>query len=276
MIIDMRARPPFGTYLQDGFIYDHDTLVISNGPRAAIEKNLELFIQEMNENGIDKVVAPVRVTNNGKNDVAAELLEMYPDRIIGMAGVNPLDDINYTLGVIDKYAVNGNFIGVNVEPGFTPHVFAKNGLTCDDERIYPIYEKCEKENQPIMLSFGGMCHDRLELFTAEQLDRVCGDFPNAKFIIAHGGYPRIPEVFWIALRRGNLWIQPDVYVGSGGGHMYIEAAATLNRGKILFGSAYPAYSFEAAVKLYQSFNMVPDVYAEVMGGSAAKLFEFEE
>ena len=274
MIIDMRVRPPFGTFLNDGILYEPTSLEAGANmfrcaaSEAALKQDMALFIQEMDEAGIDKVVSPVRVTNGGNNEVVAELLKRYPQRIIGMAGINPLDDINQSLDAIDKFVVNGDFTGVNIEPGFTPTPYAIDGLTCDDRIIYPIYEKCQKEGKTVLLSFGGMCHWGLNKFNPEQLDRVCADFPQMKIIIAHGGYPYIPQVFWIAQRRGNLWIQPDLYAVAGSGSSYIEAAKYFLQGKILFGSAYPACPLKKAVELYQAFHMDKEIYEQVMGQAA--------
>ena len=276
MVVDMRVRPPFGTFLNDSILYNETSLRNMNAmfkaepSLAAIQKSMDMFLREMDAAGVDKIVAPVRTTNGAdSNDVTAELIACYPERIIGMVGINPLDDVEKSLEAIDKYVVQGNFTGVNIEPGFVPEPFAINGLTCDDHLIYPIYEKCQKEGKTVLLSFGGMCHWGIGNFKPEQLDRVCADFPKMRIIIAHGGYPYIHEVLWIAQRRGNLWIQPDMYVAAGGGSSYIEAAKFFLRGKILFGSAYPAISLQKAVELYQAFDLDEDVYKQIMGDAAA-------
>lgn len=275
MIIDMRCRPPFGSFLDDGVMFDPDVLDVCGktygtyAPKAALNRDITQFIQEMDDAGIDKAVAPVRITRNGNNSVIAELLKTYPDRIVGMLGINGLDNIQDSLDAIDQYITKGNYTGVNIEPGFTPEAYAKNALTCDDHLYYPIYEKCQKEGITVLLSFGGLCHEGLSNFMPETLDRVLADFPKLRVIIAHGGYPWIPQVFWIAQRRENLWISPDIYIIAGGGSMYIEAARYFLKGKILFGSAYPACNLEQAVKFYKNFNMDKETYDQVMGEAAA-------
>lgn len=68
MIIDMRCRPPFGSFLDDGVMFDPDVLNICGetydtyAPQAALNRSIEQFIQEMDQAGVDKAVAPVRVT----------------------------------------------------------------------------------------------------------------------------------------------------------------------------------------------------------------------
>jgi len=274
MKIDMRVRPPYGTFLKDLALYTEEglqgcaTMFKTEVPQAAQERSIELFIREMDEAGVDKVVAPVRATSNGKNEVIAELLKLYPGRFVGMAGINPLDDICYNLSVIDQYVVNGDFTGINIEPGFTPEPFAKDGLHCNDRIIYPIYEKCEKEGKTVMLSFGGLCHEGLYNFHPEDLDQILADFPKMRVVISHGGYPYLPQVFWIAQRRQNLWIGADVYAFAGGGSQYVEAARHFCQNRICYGSGYPIVSLQKAIDLYDSFNMDEDTYAQVMGKAA--------
>lgn len=278
MIVDMRCRPPFGTFMDDGILWQKDVLIAKSrnvykceASPAAVERSMDLFIQEMNEAGVDKVVAPVRVTNGGKNEVVAELLKQYPDRIASFAGVNPFDGIDAVMETIDKYVVHGDFIGVTVEPGFIPTPNAINGLTCDDHILYPIYEKCQSENIPILIAHGGLCHYRLNKFKPEMLDQVLIDFPKMKTIIAHGGYPYVSEVCWIAQKRGNLWLEPDVYVAAAGGRGYIDAARYFLQGKVMFGTAYPACTFKRGIELYEAMNMEKELYDQVMGDAAAEL-----
>ena len=277
MIIDMRSRPPYGSFLLDGSMYKEE--VLQNGAKrygcevseAALQRNIELFIREMDEAGIDKAVAPVRITRNGDNKSTNELIQKYPNRIIGMLGINPLDDTEFSVNEIDRYILHGSFTGINIEPGFTPEPYCKDALKCNNRVIYPIYEKCQQEDIPVLLSFGGLCHEGIDNFSPEMLDQVLGDFPKLKVIIAHGGWPWIPQVFWLAFRRGNLWISPDVYVLAGGGFQYIEAAKYFAKGRILFGSAYPACNMKKAVEFYQKFGMEEEIYKQVMREAAKEV-----
>lgn len=73
MIIDMRCRPPFGGFLNPVLcdLYITDAIVAFSKrfgmvPTVAVmEKNMALFIQEMDEAGVDKAVVPIRITPVG-------------------------------------------------------------------------------------------------------------------------------------------------------------------------------------------------------------------
>ena len=45
-----------------------------------------------------------------------------------------------------------------------------------------------------------------------QIDHVAADFPSARFIISHGGWPWVQEVLHVAFRRPNIYISPDMYL----------------------------------------------------------------
>ena len=86
---------------------------------------MEDFIQEMDTAGVDLAVAPYRAawgdpvnnrppTDNGE---LVELMDAYPDRILGVPGISPVyhspDEIE---AQINKYVINGPLRGVAVEP----------------------------------------------------------------------------------------------------------------------------------------------------------------
>ena len=87
--IDFRLRPPYRSYLNNSVMYDYEALQKSHKMRdigevspAAMEKSMELLIQEMNDAGIVYGVAPVRVPTDGDNDDAVRLMEEYPGRFL--------------------------------------------------------------------------------------------------------------------------------------------------------------------------------------------------
>ena len=48
------------------------------------------------------------------------LNELYPDRFVGFAGLDPAIGIKETLEEIDQFVHNGVFTGINLEPGLDP------------------------------------------------------------------------------------------------------------------------------------------------------------
>ena len=69
-----------------------------------------------------------------------------------------------------KYVLDGPCLTAFMEPGF-------EGIFMDDEKIFPIYEFCEKNQIPLMISFGGFHGPTAEYCNALHADAVAKTFP---------------------------------------------------------------------------------------------------
>ena len=279
MRIDMRCRPPFGSFVKDKSLYSPtdgvplgtqwytQNVIQAPSPESALKMDMELLIKEMDEAGIDKIVAPVRAADGGDNAICAPYIEQYKNRVIGMAGIEPMDPVEKNLAIIDEFVINGPYTGVAIEPGFSPEP-----MHCNDERIYPVYAKCQENKIPVLLSFGGKCHKDLENFKPDHLDSLTKDFPDLTVILVHGGFPYVTEVCWLAMFRKNLYISPDCHLLSPGGRLYVDAAKYYLKDKIIFGTAYPIYPQKRMVEIYEEFfeGFPEDLFEKVMGDNAAK------
>ncbi len=289
MIIDMRCRPPFGGFLNPVLcdLYITDAIVAFSKrfgmvpTPAVMEKSMELFIQEMDEAGVDKAVVPIRITPGGlateknenlhmDNDDLLKLYEQYPDKIIGMAGMN-LTDISVAVADIDKYVLNGPCQGVIVEPGFN-----FNPLLPNDESIFPVYEKCEKHNIPMIISCGGYTAPSYEFHKPCYIEDVAKTFPKLKMSLGHAAWPWTTEIAHVAFKYENLYISPDLYImHAPGSQDYIAAANYFIPEKVLYGSAYPVAGMKAAIELHR--EVIREEYiADVLGNNAARFFGIAE
>lgn len=105
-IIDMRVRAPFVAY--KGCNLFNNDYITPDGyggarnykvPQSVRQFSMELLIQEADEANVEKMVVPVRKNLGGDNEDLAALIHQYPERIIGLAGIDvdympvPLDDV---------------------------------------------------------------------------------------------------------------------------------------------------------------------------------------
>jgi len=289
MIIDMRCRPPFGGFLQPELcdLYITDAIVAFSKrfgmvpTQAVMEKSMDLFIREMEEAGVDKAVVPIRITPGGlatekneslhmDNDDLLKLYELYPDKIIGMAGMN-LMDTNIALDDLDCYVLNGPCKGAIIEPGFnfTP-------LLPNDESIYPVYEKCEKNHVPVIISCGGYTAPSYEFHKPCYIEEVAKTFPKLKMSLGHAAWPWTTEIAHVAFKYENLYISPDLYIMHvPGSQDYVAAANYFIPEKILYGSAYPVAGMKAAIALHR--QVINEEYIDdVLGNNAARFFGISE
>lgn len=274
MTIDMRVRPPFGSFLQDPSINGEnfsqnmaETFDYTPQPSQRSHDVADL-LAEMDALAIDRAVMPVRLPNGGDNRSIVPLLDKHGDRFIGMAGVSLGDDPEVTRETFEQDVLHGPFAGISIEPQREPAI-----VRPDHPRAYWLYERMEREGIPLMVTFGAYGHPSLAQFQPQMLDQLAVDFPKLTLIVGHGGWPYVNEMCWLAYKRKNVYLSPDYLVTCAGGQEYLRAACMMLADKVLFGSAYPILSEEAALTIYTEIfdevHMRDRIRVKVLGENAA-------
>ena len=280
MIIDIRNRPPFKS-IKDHYLFTKERRVsfanrFGLGLSSSIEeKSMDLYLQEMDQCGISKAVVPMRKCTAGgpngmDNQDLVELLAQYPDRFIGFAGIDPLDGLE-ALAEIQKFVVEGACHGIIMEPGY-----CKEPLYITDERIYPIYELCQNENIPVLLSFGGFVAPDSDYNRPQLINQLAKEFPKLRMTMAHGGWPFAQEMCHIAFNWENVYISPDIYAVNVPGYQdFLAAANYFVPEKVIFGSAYPVLTMKDTVDFY--LRHIKEEYQErIMYQNALRFLGMEE
>ncbi len=279
-IIDFRVRVPYGSFLKAGFYSDIPKREkVADGkynmtlPQSVYQGSMELLLKEMDELNIVKAIVPARKAFHVDNSELVSLLQEYPNRFIAFAAVDPLDG-EVALNEIMQYVVNGPCTGVVMEPGYS---YERERIAIDDDRVMPIYELCEKENIPMMLGFGGMLHPSLEKMRPVSVDNIALQFPNLRMVLAHGGWPFVQEMTWIALMRKNIYLMPDLYMYKTPFTWdYVAGANTVIKEKIIFGSAYPIVSQKESVHNYLNIGIQSEFLENVMYKNALRFLQMED
>ena len=252
-IIDARIRPPFES-IGAGRLFFPDYAIplcakFGRGyPESAKEKSMDLLIKEMEEENIVKSLMPIRRSQGTgmKNEDFILLNDQYPDRFVGFAGLDPAIGIPETLAEIDQFVNNGPFTGINLEPGLDPTPWK-----LDDEKYFPIFEKCEKEHIPVYITWGGLCATPW-VYDPEIIDHVARSFPKMKMFLAHAGFPRSAEHAIIAINHPNVYLGTDIYIiNSPAQQDFIMAGNYACKHQICYGSAYPLTPIHDAVDVYK-------------------------
>lgn len=278
MIIDFRLRPPYGGFLNIGMYADReaaDFYAQNTGmPRSesARQESMTLLLQEMETNGIDIGVVTGRIGHrkgNVSNDEIIRLLEEYPGRFVGLAGLdasNPAASIEE----IHRVCVGGPLKGVVLEPGAM-----EKPMYADDGRLYTIYAECEKYALPVQIMIGGRAGPDRSYSRPSIISRIARDFPKVNFIAAHGCWPFVQEILGVCFYQQNIFICPDLYFFNlPGQDDYMRAATHYLRKRFLFASAYPFLGLSC---IHAFENCFPnEVSADLLGNNAARLLGIEE
>ena len=215
----------------------------------------ENLIKEMDEANIDYSVLLPTIGDStweyvgltfkdvSNKDVLAAI-KKYPDRLVGGVRVMPTAPDAYE--EFKYYAETGYFRLAKFSP--------PEGFTVDDERIFPIYELCEKLDFPVLIHMGQtggtfvgekkeqMYQLNSSLGNPISLDYVAKAFKNVKFIIAHNGYPYKIEAWAVANNNDNVyldiagsgpWVDGTVVLHSALGS---DSFIPIDKNKIIWGS----------------------------------------
>ena len=280
MIIDFRLRPPARGFLNLSLFRDVQRSArmsrcfgMDQAP-STTQRSPELLLQEMDAAGIDCGVVPGRRAHaflgNVSNEDICAILQDYPNRFIGVAGIDPSDKYK-AVDEIDRFVVNGPLKGVGIEPGLLPVPMYPN-----DRRIYPIYEKCEAEGIPLLLMAGGGNGPDAGYSAPMIIDQIAADFPKLTIINTHGGYPWVTEILFVAYRRPNVYICPDMYLfNQPGWQDYVTAANFALQDRFLFGTAYPFIPLEAGVEHFKKLPFKPEVLPKVLYQNAVRALKLD-
>jgi predicted TIM-barrel fold metal-dependent hydrolase len=219
-------------------------------PENIFDGSAERILADMDEAGIDKSVLlaldaeftyRTGMAFTAYNDYVGGLIRQHPDRIIGLAGIDPRRG-KAAVVELERCMEGMGFRGVKLWPltGFYP----------DDEAFYPFYERAEELGAVILCHTGsGPPPTYMKYNRPVYLDKVAVDFPGIKIIMAHVGHPWVEEALAVTYKN------PNVYVDISAWQLSFSAApialsqclamAKASHGhvrKILFGSDWPLFT----------------------------------
>lgn len=272
MLIDFRVRAPFAAYASSPLfthadMVEQDTRTRVDAPisPSARQFSMDLLLREAAEAGVDKMVVPLRKAAGGRNEDLAALLAKYPDKLIGLAGIE-VTDLDRALAEIQEFVVNGPCRGIVLEPGQDRTPWFVNSAWA-----FPLYAYCQEHAVPVALTYGGIMTRSLRYYAPELIDDVAAAFPRLNIALVHGGWPYVTEVCQIALNRRNVYLVPDIYmVRSPGMTEYVMAANYLLRERVIFASAYPILPLREARDAYLHSGLREEAKNLIMGENAAR------
>ena len=247
--IDIRCRPPIPSMANGGLFHANKkdfSTKFWGGPRdeSAIKKDLDLMQKDMDSLDILGYMTLRKSGNAEINKEAAQLIEDQPELFQGAVGLD-LHNIEEALADIETYVINGPFIGVNLEPHLPAPGHQEALMYLDDERIFPIYEKCQKYQLPVTITFGGPLGLGGVDKDPMRVHKVLTTFPHLKLGLTHGAWPMFNAMVGLLAAYPNLFICMDSYLMLPGWRNYVDAANYVCQDQLMFGTSYPLCSINA-------------------------------
>jgi len=280
-IIDFRLRPPFGDFLKgdmyNGYALEYNAHWGHEPAKTLVEKTMESMIADMDAGGVRYGVAAARTWAGVSNESVCELVEKYPDRFIGLAAINGenpfVKGVDDAIAVVDKFILSGPCKGLCLEPGFVPDV--KYSWRPDDERIYPLYEYCQKNHVLVDYTWGSIgAKNFIDLYKPEYIDHVAAAFPDLVIVLNHAGWPYIIEHLGIAIARENVYLGLDAVMmpNMPGYDIYAAAVNRSLKEKVIWGSCFPiGPGLKGNVQVMRDIGISEDAFPYLMWRNAEKV-----
>lgn len=273
-IIDMRMIVPYKSFLNlPHYTQYHAPSVVKARKQlrygisqSVLDQSMSKLINEMDELNVIKSCTFIRTNDLVTNSDLFSLLKEYPDQFIGIPHIDH-SDLKNALTEIESYVINGPCRAIYMEPGFRLSKIVMDG---DDERIFPIYELCEKNHIPILLQYGGGVN-KIDHYKPSSIDHIMETFPNLNIAITHGGWPQVMAFCQLAYRYSGVYLIPDCYFTKFPGSYDFQLGANgILQDKIMFGSTYPSYPLKDMVAEYKNAILYDDVYEKIMYENAVR------
>ncbi len=167
MVIDFRVRPPYRGFLEMGIFTKY--VVPQKDPRklsafemgragvpSCEQRSMELFMQEMDEAGVEACVVMGRKNKghaiNAGNILPEDLYELadsHPGRFLPFAGIDPNDA--GACKEVEYVAKELGFKGISMDPGW-----CEPCMHADDERILAVCETASQLGIIVTLTASGV------------------------------------------------------------------------------------------------------------------------
>jgi len=175
------------------------------------------------------------------------IVDAFPDRFFGLYGINPLLRMK---GVKElEHAVrNHNFVASIMHP----HGF---GIRPGEADWYPFYAKCAELDIPIFTLVGHAAEEMpSEPGRPIHLEKVALYFPELK-IVGCSGWPWVEEMIAMAWKFPNVFYGTSQFAPRFWPKSLVDFVRGRGKGKVLFGTGFPALGHEEAIKQINELNL---------------------
>lgn len=230
------------------------------------------MIAEMDKLGIERAVMPgrdIEATLGFRipNEHIAELVGRYPDRLVGVAGVDPNKRMA-ALREVERARTEFGFLGISMDP-------YNHRLPANHKWYYPIYARCVQLDLVVFITsafrYGKF---PIEHSSALPIDEVARDFPELTIVVSHGCYPYVLEMIGLAYRHKNVYFEFSDYELMPGATFYVEAANDVVPKKVLYASAYPYIpSLTEHLSMFRKLPFTAEALERVLCRNAVDLLD---
>lgn len=225
------------------------------------------LVEAMDASGVEIALIPAQMAGAWEvpyEVVVDELTSRYPDRLFGMAGIDPR---RITRGVqkIERAVRDLGFVGAHLYP----HWY---GLPPDDRQFYPFYAKCCELDIPVQIQVGlAFQTDLRSVGRPGAIDTIAVDFPELRIVGIHTGYPWEREMVAVAWKHANVYVGADTHHPRTWSTDLIDFIRGDGREKVVFGTNYPCLAFADALAGVEEL-VLGEAMEMLLSGNARRIY----
>lgn len=241
---------------------------MEHGARLRAGMPLETLIEEMDANGITRAMCSAGPLIPNADVIDA--VQRYPDRLIGIASVNPwsVDGVMQAVRELRRLVSEYGFKGLKLEPFILDKVPT-------EAQWYPLYAACAELDLTVQVQVGGTGPSTYTSETGRpgHIDRVAIDFPELRIVAGHIGWPWTEEMIAVAAKHPNVYIDTSAHLPKYYPPQFTHFLRTYGRRKCIWASDWPILTFEAATDGLAELGLKPEVERLFMHDNAVEAFQ---
>jgi predicted TIM-barrel fold metal-dependent hydrolase len=233
----------------------------------AVPLSADTLVAEMDRVGVDRALvhAPrwlggtaakdfVDPNYEAANEAIAEGIRKHPDRLIGIARVNPKCG-SLAVAELDKCLTRRGFKGLYLDN-------AGEGISYADTKLLsPLLALCAAKRVPVM------AYTWIAPSQPFQLVTIAKAFPAVNFIMVHSGWRLSMDAALVAEAASNVYFETSD--GNAGAARFARQRFP---GRVVFGTNYPHNLPEVELQRVRRWGQLsPAQLDEVLGGTMARL-----
>lgn len=240
---------------------------MEHGARLRTGIPLETLIAEMDEAGIGRAMCSAGPLI--PNEAVIDAVRRYPDRLVGVASVNPWSPDGVMPAVQSLRTLVGEygFKGLKLEP------FILDKLPTEAQ-WYPLYAACCDLDITVQIQVGGTGPSTYTSETGRpgHIDRVAIDFPELRIVAGHIGWPWTEEMIAVAAKHPKVWIDTSAHLPKYYPPQFVHFLRSYGRHKCIWASDWPILTFEAALSGLADLDLKPEVEQLFLHDNAVEAF----
>jgi len=244
-----------------------------------VGKTGEQMVAEMDEAGVEAtVICAVKMASYREKKViweapyeeVVELMQKFPGRFIGFAGINFFaritDELRDMETAVKKYGFKGVYL----------HTYGY-GIPLNHRLCYPVYAKAEELGIPVSMQVGHSAeHMPNEMGRPMLLDDVALDFPKLSIVGSHTGWPWSEELIAIAWKHENVYMDISAHQPQYLEPNVVQFMKTRGRSKTLWGTNGPVVPAKESIQyITTQMGLKENVADMILRHNAAKLLKLQ-